>query len=65
MHNVHINGGGKFSAMDFDALAKVIREFDSIDLLAYAIENEFDPPDGVETVDDLTKFLNKVLSIID
>jgi hypothetical protein len=51
--------------MDFDALAKVIREFDSIDLLAYAIENEFDPPDGVETVDDLTKFLNKVLSIID
>lgn len=51
--------------MDFDALAEVIREFDSIDMLAYAIENKIDAPVGVETVDDLTKFLNKVLSIID
>lgn len=51
--------------MDFDALAEVIREFDSIDMLAYAIENKIDAPIEVETVDDLTKFLNKVLSIID
>lgn len=51
--------------MDFEALAEVIREFESIDLLAYAIENKIDAPVGVKTVDDLTRFLNKVLSVID
>ena len=30
--------------MDFEALATVVREFGSVDLLAYAIENEIDAP---------------------
>lgn len=52
--------------MDFEALATVVREFGSVDLLAYAIENEIDAPgENVITVDDLAKFLNTILSVID
>lgn len=49
---------------DYKALANVIRKFEDIELLAHEIESLVDMPE-VETVDDLTEFLETELSYAD
>lgn len=47
--------------MDYKALADVVRKFEDIELLAQEIESLVDMPE-VQTVDDLTEFLETELS---
>lgn len=46
--------------MDFKKLAEVLRKFEDINFLATEIES-LDCKSGVETVDDLTEFLEQEL----
>jgi hypothetical protein len=48
-------------AMDYKALAEVIRRFESLELLAIEIETLENGELDIDTVDDLTEFLQDEL----